>query len=132
MVLGLLMAGLFGGCAQPASQGQASAAQGQPAVRQMTAEQAKELMGKEDDFILVDVRTQEEYDEGHIPGAILIPNETIGDTEIELLPNKDQLILVYCRSGVRSSQAAAKLAKLGYTQIVDMGGIINWPYEIER
>ena len=77
--------------------------------------------------ILVDVRTPEEFAERHIPGAINIPNETIGTEEIPELPNKEQLILVYCRSGNRSKQASEKLAALGYTNIVEFGGINDWP-----
>jgi rhodanese-related sulfurtransferase len=79
--------------------------------------------------VLVDVRTPEEYREGHIPGAINIPNETIGTGEIPELPDKDQLILVYCRSGRRSKEASEKLVKLGYTNIVEFGGILDWTGE---
>ena len=89
-------------------------------------------MENEPDYIILDVRTQEEYDEGHIPGAICIPNETIGDQPPALLPDKDQLIFVYCRSGNRSKQASAKLAALGYTNIKEFGGIIDWTGEIEK
>ena len=79
--------------------------------------------------MLLDVRTPEEYRSGHIPGAIVIPNETIGTEEIPQLPDKDQLIMVYCRSGNRSKQASDKLVKLGYTNIVEFGGINSWPGE---
>ena len=79
--------------------------------------------------VLLDVRTLEEYREGHIPGAINIPNETIGDQDIPELPDKEQLILVYCRSGNRSKQASEKLVKLGYTNIVEFGGINDWTGE---
>lgn len=94
--------------------------------------EAKEMMQKEKDYILLDVRTDVEYNEGHIPGAICVPNETIGDSDITKLPDKDQLILVYCRSGNRSKQAAGKLAKMGYTNIVEFGGIMDWDGEIEK
>ena len=94
--------------------------------------EAKEMMQKEKDYILLDVRTDAEYNEGHIPGAICAPNETIGDSDIPKLPDKDQLILVYCRSGNRSKQAAGKLAKMGYTNIVEFGGIMDWDGEIEK
>ena len=77
--------------------------------------------------VLLDVRTPQEYREGHIPGAINIPNETIGTEEIPELPDKDRLIMVYCRSGNRSKQASEKLATLGYTNIVEFGGINDWP-----
>ena len=97
----------------------------------ITAEEAKEIMDSEEGYIILDVRTQEEYNESHIPGAILIP-----DTEIEAraekeLTDKDQLILVYCRSGRRSKLAAEALVELGYTNIKEFGGIIDWPYEVE-
>ena len=84
-------------------------------------------MDGEENYILLDVRTREEYENAHIPGAICIPNETIGTEEIPALPDKDQLILVYCRSGNRSKQASEKLAALGYTQVVEFGGIMDWP-----
>ena len=83
-------------------------------------------MQKESGYIILDVRTEEEYEEKHIPGAICIPNETIGTEEIEALPDKNQLIMVYCRSGNRSKKAAEKLVKLGYTNIVEFGGINDW------
>ena len=97
----------------------------------ITAEEAKVLMDSEEGYIILDVRTQEEYDEGHIPGAILIPNTEIEARAGEELPDKDQLILVYCRSGRRSKLAAEILVELGYTNIREFGGIIDWPYEVE-
>ena len=102
------------------------------AVTAITAEQAKTMLGEEADAKLLDVRTQAEYDEGHIEGAILIP-----DTEIEAraekeLLDKDVPILVYCRSGRRSAAAAKVLAGLGYTKVYDLGGIIDWPYEVVK
>ena len=97
--------------------------------RQITMEEAVTMMQEESDYIILDVRTSEEYSEKHIPGAINIPNETIGSEDIPELPDKDQLILVYCRSGDRSKQAAAKLVKLGYTNIVEFGGINDWTGE---
>jgi rhodanese-related sulfurtransferase len=90
----------------------------------------KTIMEENDDYIIVDVRTFEEYCEGHIPGAINIPNEDIVDTEPELLANKDQMILIYCRSGNRSKQAAEKLANMGYTNLIEFGGMIDWDGEI--
>ena len=98
--------------------------------RQITADEAAQMMKEETDFVLLDVRTQEEYASGHIPGAICIPNETIGSEEIPELPDKDQLILVYCRSGNRSKQASQKLAEQGYTNVVEFGGINGWTGEI--
>lgn len=97
--------------------------------RRIGAAEAAEIMTKETDYIILDVRTQEEYETAHIPGAICIPNETIGTDEIPELPDKNQLILVYCRSGNRSKQASEKLVKLGYTNIVEFGGINAWTGE---
>lgn len=97
-----------------------------PTYRQINAEEAMEIMGKESGNIILDVRTSEEFQEKHIPNAINIPNETIGNGEMKELPDKDQLILVYCRSGNRSKQAAEKLVKQGYTNIVEFGGINDW------
>ena len=100
-----------------------------PSYRQITQQEAQEIMNTEKDYLLLDVRTREEYDSGHIPGAICIPNETIGTEEIPELPDKEQLILVYCRSGNRSKQASEKLVQLGYTNIVEFGGINSWTGE---
>ena len=98
----------------------------------ITAQQAKTLMDTTEDYILLDTRTQEEYEEGHIPGAILIPQEEINETRSEEeLPNKDQLILLYCRSGRDSKLAAQTLASLGYTNIREFGDISDWTYEVE-
>ena len=97
----------------------------------ITAEESKEIMDSEEGYIILDVRTQEEYDHGHIPGAILIPNTEIEDRAEEVLTDKDQLILVYCRSGRRSQLAAEALVELGYTNIKEFGGILDWPYEVE-
>ena len=97
----------------------------------ITAEEAKEIMDSEEGYIILDVRTQEEYDEGHIPGAIVISHEEIAEKAEEVLTDKDQLILVYCRSGRRSKIAAEALMELGYTNIKEFGGIIDWPYEVE-
>ena len=97
--------------------------------RQITMQEAVEMMAQEENYLILDVRTHEEFAAGHIPNAIVIPNETIGTEEIPQLPDKDQLIMVYCRSGNRSKQASDKLVKLGYTNIVEFGGIIDWPGE---
>ena len=97
--------------------------------RQVNAEEADSLMEEESGYIILDVRTAQEYSEKHIPGAINIPNETIGTEDIPELPDKEQLILVYCRSGNRSKQASEKLVKLGYTNIVEFGGINDWTGE---
>ena len=98
----------------------------------ITAQQAKEIMDSQEGYIILDTRTQEEYDEKHIPGAILIPYDEILQKAEGVLPDKDQLILVYCRSGRRSKLAAEDLVKLGYTNIKEFGGIIDWPYEVEK
>ena len=97
----------------------------------ITAEEAKQIMDSEEGYIILDVRTQEEYDEGHIPGAIVISHEEIAKKAEEVLTDKEQLILVYCRSGRRSKIAAEALVELGYTNIKEFGGIIDWPYEVE-
>ena len=97
--------------------------------RQITMDEAIIMMEEESGYIILDVRTPEEFADKHIPGAVNIPNETIGTEEIPELPDKDQLILVYCRSGNRSKQASEKLATLGYTNVVEFGGINSWPGE---
>ena len=102
------------------------------AYMNITAEEAKQIMDSEDGYIILDARTQEEYDQGHIPGAIVISHEEIAEKAEEVLADKDQLILVYCRSGRRSKIAAEALVELGYTNIKEFGGIIDWPYEVER
>ena len=97
----------------------------------ITAEEAKGIMDREEGYIILDVRTQEEYDQGHIPGAIQISHEEIAEKAENVLTDKDQLILVYCRSGRRSKIAAEILVDLGYTNIKEFGGILDWPYEVE-
>ncbi len=97
----------------------------------ITAEEAKQIMDNEEGYIILDVRTREEYDQGHIPGAILIPDTEINEKAEKVLTDKDQLLLVYCRSGRRSKLASEALVELGYTNIKEFGGIIDWPYEVE-
>ncbi len=97
----------------------------------ITADEAKRIMDTQEGYVILDVRTQEEFDEKHIPGAVLIPDYEIADKAEEVLTDKNQLILVYCRSGRRSKLAAEELVKLGYTNIREFGGIIDWPYETE-
>ena len=109
---------LLVGCSAPAKSG---------SYRQINGSDAIAMMEEETDYIILDVRTAEEFKEKRIPGAINIPNETIGTEEIPELPDKEQLILVYCRSGNRSKQASEKLAALGYTNIIEFGGINDWP-----
>ena len=112
---------LLAGCAAPA--------ESEASYRQIGMDEAIAMMEEENDYIILDVRTPEEFADRHIPGAVNIPNETIGTEEIPELPDKEQLILVYCRSGNRSKQASEKLVRLGYTNIVEFGGINDWPGE---
>ena len=112
---------LLTGCVSPTEQ--------ELSYRQIGTDEAIAMMAEENDYIILDVRTPEEFAEKHIPDAINIPNETIGTEEIPELPDKEQLILVYCRSGNRSKQASEKLVRLGYTNIVEFGGINDWPGE---
>lgn len=100
--------------------------------RQVSPEEAKRIMDTEKGYLILDVRTEEEYAEGHIPGAIVIPVEEIGERAEKELPDRGRLILVYCRGGVRSKVAAQTLAGLGYTNVVEFGGILSWPYETEQ
>ena len=101
---------------------------GEDAYHKITAEEAKAMMD-EGGVTIVDVRTAEEYGQGHVPGAVLLPNEDIGDADPEALPDKDAVLLVYCRSGRRSKAASDKLVALGYENVYDFGGIIDWPYD---
>ena len=105
---------------------------GSATYEQISGAEAKALMDSESGYIIIDARTQEEYDQGHIPGAILIPEYEIADRAEKELPDKDQLILVYCRSGRRSKIAAEELVKLGYTNVKEFGGIIDWEYDIVK
>ena len=112
---------ILAGCSVPIEQ--------EASYRQISMDEAITMMETESNYIILDVRTPEEFAEKHIPHAINIPNETIGTAEIPELPDKEQLILVYCRSGNRSKQASEKLVRLGYTNIVEFGGINDWPGE---
>ncbi len=135
----VLCALLLSGCASPAAEtpveevpaAEVPAAEASAAgtYRQITMEEAAALMEARDNYLIVDVRTVEEYESAHIPGAICIPNESIQDTAPAELPDRDQLILIYCRSGNRSKQASQKLADLGYANIVEFGGIRDWTGE---
>ena len=120
----LLSALMFTGCAGT-SNSQTNT------YRQITMDEAVTMMAQETGYIILDVRRPDEFAAGHIPNAINVPNETIGTAEIPELPDKNQLIMVYCRSGRRSKEAAEKLVKLGYTNIVEFGGILDWKGEIE-
>ena len=103
-----------------------------PTYEQITAQEAKTIMDSETDYIIIDARTQEEFAEGHIENAILIPEYEIKNRAEKELPDKDALILVYCRSGRRSKIASEELVRLGYTNVKEFGGIIDWPYETVR
>ena len=125
LILLLLAVMLLTACGQDKENDQGAA------YLNITAEEAKQIMDSEEGYIILDVRTQEEYDEGHIPGAIVISHEEIKEKAEDVLTDKDQLILVYCRSGRCSKIAAEALVELGYTNIKEFGGIIDWPYEVE-
>ena len=108
----------------------ASTSASSAAYRQISQQDAQSMMQSESGYVIVDVRRADEFASGHIPGAINIPNESIEKTQPAELPDLDQLIMVYCRSGRRSKQAAQKLADMGYTNIVEFGGINTWPGEV--
>lgn len=123
--------GIIGGADGPTSI--IVAEKGEKAMyEQITPEEAKKIMDSGEEHIILDTREQDEFDEGHIPGAILIPYTEIENKAEEMLTDKDKLILVYCRSGRRSKIAAESLSKLGYTNVKEFGGIIDWTYEIEK
>ena len=126
IIMLLISLSLFGMTACDGENGKSST------YEQITAEQAKTIMDAEKDYIIIDARTQSEFDEGHIPGAILIHEYEIAERAESELSDKNQLILVYCRSGRRSKIAAEELVKLGYTNVKEFGGIIDWEYEIVK
>jgi len=123
LILMILSTGLLTSC---------SSSEIAASYRQISMDEAVKMMKEEKDYIILDVRRPDEFAEGHIPGAINLPNENIGSAEIPELPDKAQLILVYCRSGRRSKEASEKLVKLGYTNIVEFGGIQDYEGEIEK
>ena len=135
-ILSLLLCILLFGCSDPnhiEKPLETPMKEGEQAMyEKITAENAKKIMDSGEEHIILDTREQSEFDEGHIPGAILIPYTEIENKAIEMIPDKDKLILVYCRSGRRSKIAAESLAKLGYTNVKEFGGIIDWPYEVEK
>ena len=125
----ILLCILLGGCGKDTNKTE----KGENAMYvQITAEAAKKIMDSSRDCIILDVREKDEFDAGHLSGAILIPYTEIERKAGEMLPDKDKLILVYCRSGRRSKIAAKALADLGYTNVKEFGGIIDWPYEVEK
>ena len=105
---------------------------GAPSYTQISQSEAKEMMARDDGHVIVDVRREDEYNAGHIPGAIRVTNEDIGDTMPDELPDLNQVILVYCRSGRRSKEASEKLARIGYTNVYEFGGIIDWDGEVVK
>ena len=123
IIMLLISLSLFGMTACDGENGKAST------YEQITAEQAKTIMDTEKDYVIIDARTEEEFAEGHIENAILIPEYEIANRAEKELPNKEQLILVYCRSGRRSKIASEELVNLGYINVKEFGGIIDWPYE---
>ena len=129
----ILTAAVLEGCIQKTNKEQTEATQVNIGTYyQISQDEAKRIMDEESDYIIVDAREQSEYDEGHIKGAIVIPYTEIEQKAEELLPNKTQLILVYCRSGRRSKIAAQSLANMGYKNVKEFGRIIDWQYEIEK
>ena len=123
--------GIIGGADGPTSI--IIAEKGEKAMyQQITAEEAKKIMDSGEEHIVLDTREQEEFDNGHIPGALLIPYTEIENKAEEMIPDKNAQILVYCRSGRRSKIASQSLSKLGYTNVKEFGGIIDWPYEVEK
>lgn len=123
VILVMIVSLFFSGCASLSTQQSI----GDNSYRQVSMDEAIDIMNQQTGYIILDVRRVDEFASGHIPGAINIPNESIGTNEIPQLPDKDQMILVYCRSGRRSKEASQKLANLGYTNIVEFGGILDWP-----
>lgn len=129
----ITVATVFAGCTQKTNTEQTEATQVNIGTYyQIPQDEAKKIMDEESDYIIVDAREQSEYDEGHIKGAIVIPYTEIEQKAEEMLPDKEQLILVYCRSGRRSKIAAQSLANMGYTNVKEFGGIIDWQYGIEK
>ena len=116
------------GCAENADAPLASGMQAPTAVQTITASDARVMIDSEDETIILDVRTRTEFEQAHIEGALLIPVDELEARALELLPDKDQIILIYCRSGNRSANAARMLMNMGYTAVFDFGGIMSWPY----
>ena len=132
VAIGLAIAGILSGCSFG---GQIMDGDGMVRTFEYTSismDEAKEMMERDDGHIIVDVRREDEYAEGHIPGAILIPNESIEYDQPEELPEWEQVILIYCENGVRSKEAAQKLADMGYENVYEFGGIVDWDGEIEK
>lgn len=119
IMLGCML--VLSGCAAPQKAAE---------YRKISAEEAKQMIDSGQSVFIVDVRTKEEYDQGHIPSAMLLPNTELGKQAAVSLPDKDATILVYCRSGNRSKSASLELLQMGYSKVYDFGGIIDWPYDV--
>ena len=132
LAMGLAACGGTGALSSAASRSGDALSSSAVSYKQISQEEAWEMMESESDYVIVDVRRQDEFNSGHIPNAICIPNESIDKEQPAKLPDLDQLIMVYCRSGNRSKQAAEKLSAMGYTNIVEFGGITTWPGEIVK
>jgi rhodanese-related sulfurtransferase len=133
LILAIMMSVAVVGCGGTSDNGNVDAGTSnnqRNTYRSITMDEAVNMMAQETGYIILDVRRPDEFAAGHIPNAINVPNETIGTAEISELPDKNQLIMVYCRSGRRSKEASEKLVKLGYTNIVEFGGILDWKGEI--
>ena len=128
MATALIAALTIAGCGPSVSSAPSASS---TSYEQISAQQAKELMDADDSLVILDVRTQQEYDQTHIPGAILLPLDQVEERAQTVLPHKDQLILVYCRSGNRSKQASELLAAQGYVNVKEFGGINDWPFDVE-
>ena len=120
------------GCSSEKKSTHVSSSDEKISYTKISQDEAKKMMEKDDGHVIVDVRREDEFASGHSPSAVLIPNESIGTDKPAELPDPDQIILVYCRSGNRSAQASQKLADLGYTNVFDFGGIMTWTGEIEK
>ena len=128
MATALIAALTIAGCGPSVSSAPSASS---TSYEQISAQQDKELMDADDSLVILDVRTQQEYDQAHIPGAILLPLDQVEERAQTVLPHKDQLILVYCRSGNRSKQASELLAAQGYVNVKEFGGINDWPFDVE-
>ena len=142
-IISILICLLLGACTNDSSKAIIGGADGPTSIiiaekgekavyQQITSEEAKKIMDSDEDIVILDVREQDEFDAGHIPGAVLLPYTEIDAGAEKILPHKDKQILVYCRSGRRSKIAFESLAKLGYTNVKEFGGIIDWPYDVVK
>lgn len=133
-LVSLLLAGLvaLGGCRPQTTADKDTPAPAAAIYQTISAEDAKKALDTDPTIILLDVRTPQEYQDGHIPKALLLPDYQLNEEAAKLLPDKDRKIFVYCRSGRRSKLAAQQMIEMGYRNVYDLGGIINWPYEVVK